>query len=94
MALVTLTVTLHEPLAGIVAPESATLAPALTAVTVPPAQVVAPEAGLAFTRFTGYVSVNAAPVIATAFGLASVMVSVEAPLMPTVAGLNALVMAG
>jgi hypothetical protein len=30
----------HEPFAGIVAPDSAALAPAAAAVTVPPAQVV------------------------------------------------------
>src|SRR5476649_2339991 len=43
-ALVTLTVTVHEPLAGMVAPESETLFALLTAVTTPPAQVVAPLA--------------------------------------------------
>ena len=53
VALVTLTVTVHEPLAGTVAPESATLPPLLAAVTVPPAQVVAPEAEAVLTRFTG-----------------------------------------
>src|SRR6266849_3195130 len=77
VALVTLTVTVHEPLAGTVAPESATLVPLLAAVTVPPAQVVAPLALAVFTRFAGYVSVNAAPVTAVAFGLVSVIVSTE-----------------
>src|SRR6185312_16945845 len=42
--LVTLTVTVQEPEAGIVPPESATLVPLLAAVTVPPAHVVAPDA--------------------------------------------------
>ena len=50
--LVTVTVTVHEPLAGIVPPESATLPPPLAAVTAP-AHVVAPFAGVAFTRFAG-----------------------------------------
>src|SRR5258706_16065010 len=50
---VTLTVTVHEPLAGTVAPESATLVPLLAAVTVPPAQVVAPPAAAVVTRVAG-----------------------------------------
>jgi len=49
----TLTVTVHEPLAGIVPPESATLVPLFAAVTVPPAQVVAPEADAVFVRPAG-----------------------------------------
>jgi hypothetical protein len=53
VALVTFTVTVQEPLAGIAAPESPTLVALFAAVTVPPAQVVAPEAGVAFTRFAG-----------------------------------------
>ena len=40
--LVTFTVTVHEPLAGIVPPESATLVPPFAAVTTPAPQVVAP----------------------------------------------------
>ena len=44
MLLVTETVTVHEPPAGTVPPESATLVPPLVAVTVPAPQVVAPEA--------------------------------------------------
>src|SRR5882672_12470637 len=39
VALVTFTVTVHEPLAGTVAPVSATLVPLLAAVTVAPAHV-------------------------------------------------------
>ena len=94
MPLVTVTVTVHEPLAGIVPPESATLAPPLAAVTVPPAQVVAPEAGVALTRFAGYVSVNAAPVIAVALPLVSVTVSVDVPLRPIAVGLKAFAIVG
>ena len=51
--LVTLTVTVHEPLAGIVPPESAALAPPFAAVTAPPAHVVAPDAGVALTTLAG-----------------------------------------
>src|ERR1700674_2149300 len=94
MALETLTVTVHEPLAGIVAPESATLGPLLAAVTVPPTHVVVPFGVAVLVRFAGYVSVNAAPVIALAFGLVSVMVSVEATLTPTADGLKAFAIAG
>ena len=43
----TLTLTVHEPLAGMVPLESATEVPPLAAVTIPPAQVVAPLAGVA-----------------------------------------------
>src|SRR5476649_1672623 len=81
LALVTFTVTVHEPLAGIVPAESATLAPPLAAVTAP-AQVVAPAGVAVLTRPTGYVSVNAAPVIAVVFGLLSVMVSTDAAPVP------------
>ncbi len=88
-ALVTFTVTVHEPLAGMGAPESATLAPLFTAVTVPPAQVVAPPAAAVFTSPAGYASVNAAPVMALALELASVMVRTDVPLTPIGFGLNA-----
>ena len=53
MALVTFTVTVHEPPAGIVPPESAALVPLFAAVTVPPVHVVAPEADAVFTRPAG-----------------------------------------
>ena len=89
-ALVTFTVTVHEPLAGTVAPESATLAPLLAAVTEPPTQVVAPLALAVFARFAGYASVNAAPVIAVAFGFVSVIVRTLASLVPMDAGAKAL----
>ncbi len=64
------------------------------ATTVPPAHVVAPLAGLALTRFAGYVSVKAAPVIATAFELVSVMVRVEVPFTPIGFAPNAFETAG
>src|SRR5258706_5332091 len=51
--LVTFTVTVQEPLAGIVAPESATLGPLFAAVTLPPAQVVAPAGVPVLVTFTG-----------------------------------------
>src|SRR6478735_11095675 len=65
---VTLTVTVHEPFAGITPPESATLEPPFAAVTVPeqPAPPMAPAGVAVFTRFVGYVSVKAAPVTAVA----------------------------
>ena len=50
---VTLTVTVHEPPAGTVPPESATLVPLLAAVTVPAPHVVAPEADAVFTSPAG-----------------------------------------
>src|ERR1700674_3873559 len=53
IALVTLTVTVHEPLAGTVPLASATLVPLLAAVTVPAPHVVAPLAEDVFTRFAG-----------------------------------------
>ena len=53
MALVTFTVTVQEPEAGIVPPDSATLVPLLAAVTVPPAHVVAPDALAVFTNPAG-----------------------------------------
>src|SRR6185503_847063 len=88
-ALVTFTLTVHEPLAGTLAPESARLAPLLAAVTVAPAQVEEPEADAVFTRPAGYVSVKATPVTAAAFGLVSVTVSTLVPLVPMEPGVNA-----
>src|SRR5438045_2254285 len=86
-ALVTFTVTVHEPLAGTVPLASATLAPLFAAVSVPP-HVVAPLAEAVFTRFAGYVSVNVAPVTAAAFGLVSVIVSTLVSLVPIEPGVN------
>src|SRR5438270_702956 len=88
MALVTLTVTVHVPLAGMVAPLNATLAAPFTAVTLPPTHVVAPEAGFALTTFAGYGSVNAAPANAAAFGFVSVIVSTLVSLVPIEPGVN------
>src|SRR5258706_7759 len=52
-ALVTLTVTVHAPPAGIVPPESATLLPPFAAVTAPAPHVVAPPARAVLTRPAG-----------------------------------------
>ncbi len=79
---------MHELAAPTVAPANATLAPPLAAVTVPPAQVVAPLALAVLTSPAGYVSVNAAPVTAVAFGLVSVMVSTLGSLVPIAPGVN------
>ena len=86
--------TVHEPLAGIVPPESATLFPPLAAVTAPTPQLVAPEAAAVFTRPAGYVSVNAAPVIAVVFAFVSVIVSTDVPPVPMDDGTKAFVAAG
>jgi hypothetical protein len=93
-ALVTFTVIVQEPDAGIVPPESATLLAPLFAVTAPPAQLVAPAGAAVFTRPAGYVSVTAAPVIAVVFGFVSVIVSTEVPFTPTAVGAKALVTIG
>ena len=93
-ALVTFTVTVQLPEAGIVAPESATEAALFAAVTLPPAQVVAPLAEAVLTRPAGYVSVNAAPLIGVAFGLVSVIVRTEAPPGTTSEGENAFAIVG
>ena len=89
-----MTLTVHEPFAGIVAPESATVLPAPAAVTVPPTQVVAPAGVAVFARPAGYVSVNAAPVTATLFVFASVSVSTDGTFMPTAAGAKAFASVG
>src|SRR6185503_586913 len=82
-------VTVQEPFAGTVPVASARLLPLLAAVTVPPAQLVAPEAEAELTRPAGYVSVKAAPVTAAAFGFVSVMVRTEAPPVPMADAENA-----
>jgi hypothetical protein len=46
-------VTVHEPEAGTVAPLNARLVPLFAAVTVAPAQVLAPEADALFTNPAG-----------------------------------------
>ena len=88
VVLVVFTVIVHAPLAGTMAPESTRLVPLSAAVTVPPAQVVAPEAEAVFTRPTGYVSVNAAPVTAVVFGFVSVIVRTLVSLVPIEAGVK------
>src|SRR5262252_1398887 len=93
-ALVTVTVTVQEPFAGMVPLASARVPPPLAAVTVPTPHVVAPPAGVAFTTPAGYVSVNVAPVIAEVFALVSVTVSVEVPPAAMVAGAKDLAAAG
>ena len=85
---VTVAVTLQEPLAGIIPPDKVTVGP--LAVAVPPH--VPPAADV--TKPAGTLSVNAAPVIATAVGLLNVMVSVAVPFIGTVAILNALLILG
>src|SRR5690348_18006343 len=67
------------------------LVPLLAAVSVgAPPHVVAPLALAVLARFAGYVSVNAAPVTAVAFGFVSVIVSTLVSLVPIEVGENAL----
>ena len=85
---VTTAVTVQEPLAGIVPPESDTVDPlaALVPKHVPAgANALSPD---------GKVSINAAPVMATLVGLLKVMVSVAVPFSGIVAALNALLILG
>ena len=77
MALVTFTVTVQLPLAGMVAPLRLTELPPATAVTVPPVHVVVPLGEAVLTSPEGYVSVKAAPVMAEALLLVSKMVMVD-----------------
>src|SRR5687768_2531085 len=77
-----------------VPPASARLEAPAAAVTAPPAQVVAPAGVPVFAIAAGYVSVNAAPLIAVVFGLVSVIVSTEVPPGPIEAGANTLVAVG
>lgn len=81
-------VTVQEPLAGMVPPESETveLVVALVPAQVPP--------GVDAVRPLGSVSVKAAPVMAVAVGLLKVTVSVEVPFSAMVAALNALLILG
>ena len=74
---VTLAETVHDPFAGIcaAAPKDTALLPAF-AVSVPPKQVLAADAGLARTTPAGNASVSAADNTAVAvFGLVTVTVS-------------------
>lgn len=77
-ALVTTTVTVQLPFAGMVPPDSATEPEPAVAVTVPP-QLVAGAGAAALTRPKGYVSVKAAAEAATPFGFVNVIVSVDVP---------------
>src|SRR3954470_16711226 len=83
--------TVDEPLAGIVPPVSETEFVVDDAV---PPQVVAMFVGFAFTRPDGYVSVNAAPVMAVLFEFDSVIVSRDVAPAATVEGANALLTEG
>ena len=89
MLLVTETVMVQKPAGGMMPPASETLGPLLTAVTVPP-QVVDAAGARALVICVGYVSVNAAPVSATALGLVSVMVTVLVCPLAMVAALKLL----
>src|SRR5258708_8276541 len=53
LAAATFTVTLHDPLAATVAPLKATFAPLAAAVTLPPAQLVAPAGAAVFSSPAG-----------------------------------------
>lgn len=81
-------VTVQEPLAGIVPPESETLAPASDLV---PTHVPAAAAAV---KPVGSVSMKAAPVIAVAVGLLKVMVSVAVPFRVIILVLKALLILG
>jgi hypothetical protein len=89
-----LTVTVQKPDAGMVAPASATLAPPLAAVTLPPAQVVAPLALAVLTSPAGYASLKSAPVIAVALVLLRRMVSSAVAFGATPVGAKVLVRVG
>lgn len=85
---VTVAVTVHEPLAGMVPANKVTVDPlaVLVPTHVPPgADAIKPE---------GKLSINAAPVIATLVGLLNVMLSTALPFIGTVATLNALLIFG
>ena len=85
---VAVAITVQEPLAGIVPPESDTVDPLADLVPrhVPRgADALSPD---------GKVSMNAAPVMATLVGLLRVMVSVAVPFTGMVAALNALLILG
>ena len=90
---VTLTLTVHEPLAGMVPPlKVSDVAPAVGA-QVPP-QVVAADGVAATCTPAGRPSVNAAPVSAPVLVLVSVKVSVETPLTAIGSGEKDLVRVG
>ncbi len=91
---VTLTLTVHDPLAGIVppvgVPKLRLVDPATGAQLGPPVQVVLAAGVAATCRPAGNTSVNVAPVSAAVFVLVRVKVSVEVAPTATGSGANAL----
>lgn len=92
-AVVTATVTVQLPLAGIVPPEKLRDVLPLVGVHVPP-QVVEAPVGFATVIPEGRSSVKLALVSAIWFGLVSVKVSEDVPLAAMTLGVNALVSVG
>src|SRR5207248_1230271 len=90
---VTVTLTVHAPLAGIDPPLKAIDPPPPVAVTTPP-QVVEAFGVVALTTFAGKVSVKAMPVMTDAFGFVNVIVSTESCPMNTLPGENAFATTG
>ena len=95
---VTLTVTVHDPFAGrlapVVCPKLKLVEPAVGAHVGEPVHVVLAEGAAATCSPPGSVSVNFAPVSCTLFGLVSVKVSVDVPLTAMGFGENDLVSVG
>ena len=69
-----------------VAPDNANEFPAAAAVTTPNGQVVVPPGAAVFTMPAGYVSVNEAAVMSTAFMLVSTIVSSDVPFCAMTSG--------
>ncbi len=93
-SLVTTTVTVHEPLAGMVRLDSASeVCPAVRALPAAPAQVPPASPAAKIAMFAS-VSVNPAEVSAAPLVLASVKVIVDVPSALIVAGANAFAMVG
>ncbi len=93
----TFTVTVHDPLAGIVPPEKLRVPGFVAfgvAVAVPTGHVVETFGTTAFRRLSGYVSAKLAPVIAADFGFVSVIVNRELALTATPVGENAFAIVG
>lgn len=91
---VTGTTIVQLPDAGMAPPEIASELPPLVIVTVAPQVLVEGAAEVFFMLVEGYVSVNAAPVMAVVLGLVSVMVIVEAPFIRIEPGLKTFVTVG
>ena len=92
-ALVTLIEIAQLPPAAILPPASASDVPFGNPVTVPPQVLTIPGVAV-LNSCTGYVSVNAAPLIAMAFGLFNVIVSTEMPLIAIAPGEKAFTAVG